>query len=283
MKPGGIMKYPNKHIPGFTLVEVAIVLVIIGLLVGMGAGLMGPLTKRAKLHESRDTVKEVFNVIIGYTVANKMLPADLTVLSTKTKDAYGKDVLYYPAGAITAADLCTTQGTYLTVNDTGANKTNVAFVVFSQSENMCNQTGLASPFTISDIGTSVACAGTGTMAGYDDIVMYQDIHFLREQICNSFRITTDSLPIGTEELAYPSTSLQATDGTTPFIWSVNGQVQGAFGCGASDYPISSANTGLCLTAAGVITAATVPAAVPPILDGSFNFSVTVTDNEARTA
>jgi prepilin-type N-terminal cleavage/methylation domain-containing protein len=277
------MKYSRKYLPGFTLIEVAIVLVIIGLLVGMGAGLIGPLTKRAKLHESRDTVKEVFNVIVGYTVANKTLPADLTVLSTKTKDAYGKDVLYYAAGAITAADLCTTQGSYLTVVDSGATKSNVAFVVFSQGENMCNQTGLGSPFTISGAGDPVACAGSGATAGYDDIVQYQDINFLREQICNSFRITTDSLPVGTEEIAYPSTTLQATDGTTPFMWSVNGQVQGTYGCGALDYPISTANTGLCLTTGGSITPATVPSSVPPILDGSFNFSVTVTDSEGRTA
>jgi hypothetical protein len=235
-----------------------------------------------KLSRTRDVVNDVYHAIIGYAAANKFIPSDLHVLGVKTKDAYGRDLLYSAAGGITAGNLCTTQGGYLKVNDDGVNKNNIAFIVFSQGENVCNQTGLTSPFTISDLGSSIACAGTGTMAGYDDIVMYQDIHFLREQICNSFRITTDSLPIGTEELAYPSTVLQATDGTFPYIWSVNGQVQGSFGCGASDYPISSANTGLCLTTAGVITAATVPVSVPPILDGSFSFSVTVIDNEGRT-
>ncbi len=56
---------------GFTLVELAIVLVIVGLLIGMGAGLLGPLTKRAKLIETRNTVKEVYETINGYAAANK--------------------------------------------------------------------------------------------------------------------------------------------------------------------------------------------------------------------
>jgi prepilin-type N-terminal cleavage/methylation domain-containing protein len=202
---------------GFTLIELAIVLVIIGLLVGMGAGLMGPLTKRVKLNESRDTIKEVYHAITGYTAANKMLPADLTVLSTKTKDAYGKDVLYYPAGAITAADLCTTQGTYLTVNDNGTNKNNVAFIVFSQGA-------------------------------------------LREEICNSFRIVTDSLTIGTEETVYSSTTLQATDGTPLYSWTYSGGLP----------------PGLTLNVSGQITGT-------PEADGSYNFDVTVTDAEGRLA
>jgi len=42
---------------GFTLVEIAVVLVIIGLLVGMGAGLLGPLTRRSKLSEARGRIE----------------------------------------------------------------------------------------------------------------------------------------------------------------------------------------------------------------------------------
>ncbi len=38
---------------GFTLIEIAIVLVILGLLVTLGASMIGPLTKRAKLNETR--------------------------------------------------------------------------------------------------------------------------------------------------------------------------------------------------------------------------------------
>jgi len=41
----------------FTLIELAIVLVIIGLLVGFGTGIIGVLTKRTKYMESREDLK----------------------------------------------------------------------------------------------------------------------------------------------------------------------------------------------------------------------------------
>jgi len=243
---------------GFTLVELAIVLIIVGLLIGMGAGLIGPLTKRAKLIETRNTVKEVYETINGYAAANKRLPPNLTVLSAKTMDSYNRGLLYYPVAALTSSDLCTTPGTYLTVNDIGAAKTNVAFIVFSQGENLCNQTGTASPFNINDTGVQTACIGGGGTREYDDIVMYVDIITLRQQICNSFKVVTDSLPTGTEEVAYSSTTLDATDGTTPYIWSL-----------ASG---SSLPPGLNLAGNGAISGT-------PTTDGSYNFTVQVCDND----
>jgi len=51
---------------GLTLVEVAIVLVILGLLIGLGASLIGPLTKRAKITETRDIVNAAVESVIGF-------------------------------------------------------------------------------------------------------------------------------------------------------------------------------------------------------------------------
>lgn len=248
-----------SSVRGFTLVEVAIVLVIVGLLIGLGVELMGPLTKRVKLNETRSIVKEVYASIVGYAISNKTLPSSLTALGIKTKDAYSRDLLYYAAGGITGPDLCKTQGTYLTVNDIGTNKSNVAFIIFSEGEN-CNQTGTASPFTISEFDVTVACPSDAN-AGYDDIVMYQDINTLREQICNVFRIVTDSLPTDTEEVAYPAATLEATDGTTAYTWSVLS---------------GSLPPGLSLNASGLVSGT-------PTAAGSYNFTASVTDAEGRTA
>jgi prepilin-type N-terminal cleavage/methylation domain-containing protein len=270
------VKFQDLTPEGFTLIELAIVLVIVGLLIGMGAGLIGPLTKRAKLTETRNTVKEVYETINGYAAANKRLPAALTSLSIKTTDSYNRGLLYYSAAGLTTSNLCTTKGTYLTVNDIGAAKTNVAFIVLSEGENLCNQTGTASPFNIYDVSLPTTCIGGGGSRGYDDIVMYVDISTLRQQICNSFKIVTDSLPSGTEEMAYSSTNLSATDGTPSYTWSVAGQTQGTNGCAGTNYPIAPVNTGLCLSTGGLISGT-------PILDGSYNFIVSVTDAEARPA
>jgi prepilin-type N-terminal cleavage/methylation domain-containing protein len=252
---------------GFTLVELAIVLVIVGLLVGMSVGMLSPLTKRVKLQQTRDTVSEVYSAIIGYAEANKKLPADLTVLSGKLRDAYGQNLIYYPAGGITGSDLCTTQGSYLTVSDQGTTKSNVAFVLISMGENVCNQTGSSSPFTISVQGSVVSCPGNSN-AGYDDIVKYQDINYLREQICNPFRIVTDSLPTGTEEVAYPSSTLQATDGTP--------QLSGPPRYNTWSISSGSLPPGLSLSSTGSISGT-------PISDGTYNFSIAVSDAEGRTA
>jgi len=252
--------------PGFTLVELAIVLVIVGLLIGMGASLIGPLTRRAKLNETRNTVKEVYETISGFATANKRLPALLTDLSAKTRDSYNNILLYYPAPGLTASNLCTTQGTYLTLNDMGSNKTNVAFVILSQGENRCNQTGTGSPFAIADTDVSTACTDGSGSPGYDDIVMYMDINTLRQQMCNPFRIVTDSLPTGTEELAYPSTTLDATDGTPQIPPSYN------------TWAVSSGAlpAGLTLSNLGVISGT-------PTAGGSFGFTVSVSDLEGRPA
>jgi len=59
---------------GFTLIELAFVLVILGILVSMGAGLIPLLVNQNKLNESRAIVKEAKTAIIGYALATGRLP-----------------------------------------------------------------------------------------------------------------------------------------------------------------------------------------------------------------
>jgi prepilin-type N-terminal cleavage/methylation domain-containing protein len=266
--------------PGFTLVELAIVLVIVGLLIGMGAGLLGPLTKRTKLIETRNTVKEVYETINGYAAANKQLPPGLIALSAKTLDSYKNILQYYFATGLTTSNLCTTRppgGIYLTVNDIGVTKTNVAFIVFSRGENLCDQTGAGSPFNIYNPGVQTACIAGGGNRDYDDIVMYADISTLRQQICNTFMVVTDSLPTGTEEVAYAESNLNATDGATPYTWSIlSGSLPGGL-------ILQNRTSGTCGSTSCTVANPCGCISGTPILDGSYNFIVSVTDAEARTA
>jgi len=241
---------------GLTLIEMAIVLVIIGLLVSVGAALIGPLTKRAKLTETREIVKNAYESILGFAISNKRLPNQLSDLGIKSTDAYLNNLIYYKAYADTPPmyNLCTSVGAYMTINDQGTNKTNVAYALFSVGENRVNDTGTATPFTIQVPGVS----------GYDDIILYIDIDTLRQKVCNVLRIVTDSLPTATEETAYPTSTLEATDGTLPYVWTI---ISGALPPGLTLTPGTGAISGT------------------PTGDGSYKFTIQATDsdNPQRTA
>lgn len=59
---------------GLTLVEIAIVMVIMGILVAIGAGMLGPLTKRAKQVETDTILNGAVDAVMAYATTNKKLP-----------------------------------------------------------------------------------------------------------------------------------------------------------------------------------------------------------------
>ena len=59
---------------GFTLIELAFVLVIVGLLLGLGAQLIPMLVTQNKLSDDRTRVKEAKTALIGYALATGRLP-----------------------------------------------------------------------------------------------------------------------------------------------------------------------------------------------------------------
>lgn len=62
----------NKH--GFTLIEIAIVMVIIGLLAGGGVSLMGMLTKRKARNETIDYLNQAKQALVSYASIHGKLP-----------------------------------------------------------------------------------------------------------------------------------------------------------------------------------------------------------------
>ncbi|MCE5312598.1 MAG: type II secretion system GspH family protein, partial [Nitrospiraceae bacterium] len=207
------MLNPGRNQKGFTIVELAIVLVVIGILLGVGASLIGPLTKRIKFNESREVVRAAREAVVGFAITNKQLPATLAAAGARDTDAWGRQ-LYYSTN-MAGVQLCTSAPTFLAnVTDNrrspAVTLTNsVVVMLFSLGENGANNTGTG-PFTIEQQFTN----------DYDDIVEYIDISFLREKVCNSLKITTESLPLGVEESVYPATTLEASDGTIPYAWSI---------------------------------------------------------------
>ncbi len=65
----------NQHREGFTLIEMMLVLVIIGLIVGMGAVAFGPRQRRAEILATRGTIRVIGGAIDMYHLDNGRYPA----------------------------------------------------------------------------------------------------------------------------------------------------------------------------------------------------------------
>ena len=208
----------NKNLQkkeGFTLIELAIVLVVIGLLVGLGTSLIGPLTKQTKVVESREAVKNAKAALLGYAVKYGYLPEStdpdpLGLAGARGMDAWGKDLKYYVATSLDGPDTlgvpnnaCGTTTTNIVVREcisddctTSNPKFNIAFIVYStggDADNVC--TGTASPFKIwlQGSGYNSPCTYTATNPTYqyDDLIQYATLDEIRSASgCSSTTTTT---------------------------------------------------------------------------------------------
>jgi len=263
---------------GFTLIEIAMVLVIVGLLIGVATALLGPLIKQAKYKQSLETVKAAKEAVIGFVLNSRRLPTAAEFSSiTKNVDAWNQNLFYYPDPLLTpaGADLCCTATTGFQLEDrcpTGQDcgtgdpccKSGTAFVILSLGENHANETGAAPTFKILQYG-----------ATYDDIVEYVDLSRLRQELsCSSLSIRTSTLPEGTEDTAY-NAQIEGYGGCLPYQpWSPAG-------------PISWSG-GLSLSTAGTISGTIDTSATPSGTLGACSntigiTNVTLTDAQGKTA
>jgi prepilin-type N-terminal cleavage/methylation domain-containing protein len=120
-------RFPIANANGFTLLEIAIVMVIIGILAGGGVGLMRMLTERKARNATVDYLQQVRTALVSYAATNGRLPwadsdADgaensgsamgtlpYLTLQIAPADAYKRN-LRYEINANLAADRATTCG-----------------------------------------------------------------------------------------------------------------------------------------------------------------------------
>lgn len=179
---------------GFTLIELSIVLIIIGLILGTIAPLFKTLTKRNKLSDGRQVVTTARNEIKGEVVRTRILPTDLSNVG-HSLDPWQTNLVYIPAPNLSGQDLCSwlatgTNQTGLAVcidGDCGAGKrSNVAFIIASigpntnrQMENPTNRDGDTSDLEVRlySYGTetdqfTIAPDPNSPTDQFDDIIQY---------------------------------------------------------------------------------------------------------------
>jgi len=117
--------YPNNNAAGFTLLELAIVLVIIAVLIGMSASMSISVIAAARLTATQQKISTIEQALMQYRTANNRLPCpgDLT-LAPGSAD-YGLEAGADASSAITiGTGVCTGTGMLPQANFTAAGATN---------------------------------------------------------------------------------------------------------------------------------------------------------------
>lgn len=240
----------SKGSAGLTLIEVAIVLVILGLLIGLGAGLISMLTKRAKIIESRETVDAAVEALISYAAGNKCLTENSTQANVrKNTDAWNQPLFIRvadetksnsePGGQCSTSNgtICDRKSTNLTVkicSDAACTSyqpiSNVAFVVASKGPNYnlqimngTNEIRIYAPGLQVDSfsGTYGGVSDPNRPEDFDDIVKWVTLDELRTKLAcpgAQLRIITTELPLAYQNQPYNAT-IYAEGGVKPLNWS----------------------------------------------------------------
>lgn len=225
-------------IQGFTLVEMALVLVVIGIVIGIGAGMIGPLTNLSKTRETKELLGATVESVNSWAASNNRLPdigggiTDFRNTAKTPLDAWGRNLIYLYDSAFATAPfskdtICGRKTTQITVQtiDPAATISNVAFVVISQGGDP--QIAAPSIFTTFDTAvTGPAVTASTTLAaprtifvnaGTDDIIRWVTLDELRSKVgCQGaqLRIVNNELPPATVASAYPNITLSIDGGAT---------------------------------------------------------------------
>ena len=210
---------------GFSLIELAIVLVIVGMLIGLGSGMVGMLSTAIKVRQTKDTLDDNIQAITSYASSNNRIPDTGFATTAKSpQDSWGRDFIYlYDTNLYSASPtkdtICGRRTAALTVSssDPAATISNVAFVLISKSDDATLQA------TAIDAAVTVSRAATGTItidANNSDIVRWVTLDELRSKIgCQGppLKIVNNELPYGNTAVTYSATI--SADGGVPFASS----------------------------------------------------------------
>lgn len=237
------MKLSNE---GFTIIEMAVVLIIVGLMVGFGASLIRPLFERSKRIETQETVKAAVESVTGYAVSNNSRLPDTSQFSgtiKKQNDSWRKPINYIYDSNLNS-NICGRKTTHITIRrcensacSTYTDVSDVAYMIVSGGANYNNQTignlavAAAATINIYNVGLSVDNYNGDFVRAeeYDDIVEWVTLNELRSKIgCQGpqLNIINNNLPYGKVGSLYDIRIY--ADGGVPFTsggdfkWCVKG-------------------------------------------------------------
>ena len=223
-------KYGDQN--GFTLIELSIVLVIIGMLISMAVNLVGPLNNYIKIRETKELQDATIQSIISWTASRNTLPNkdEFTSIAKSPRDAWSQPFAYQYYSSLsrspaTKDTICGRRNTGLTLY-TNYSTASVAFAIISQADSPTFKTRLNG---ITVTGSGPSPAGTIDASGINaDIVRWVTLDELRSRIgCQGapLKILTNELPTG--RIGDKFTVKIAADGGNgagSYQWRISGDV-----------------------------------------------------------
>ncbi len=288
---------------GFTLVELAIVLVVLGLLIGLGVGMVGPLMTSIKVRESKDIVGAAAESVNSWASANNQLPdvAGFPTAVRSPNDAWGRPLIYaFDNNLVTPATkdtICGRRSTLITLTDTntGAMISNVAYLIVSQGDDAVTNTNIAG---IAVTSAAISATATITADTTNDLVRWVTLDELRTKVgCQGaqLKILNNEVPYGTVASPYPTVAISVDGGATPgtLRWCVEAPSLSPLPAGLAFNPLltgairvapNSCNGTNPLAEASWILSPTLTISGTPAAasQGSYYFTVYVRDNNDAT-
>ncbi len=214
---------------GFTLVELALVMVIIGILIVGGLKMLGPLVKRVKRTSAIETINAGVEAVAGFAEVNDRIPLDFAEFEgvvRNSTDVWGEDLVYIPASDLTAVNsICERNSTDLTIEfceDAACAVSNitedVAYLILSGGSNMNIQTDTTltsvKVYDYGMFGVDDYASGLNRAEPYDDVLKWVVLPELRVKagcLGGQIKILNTEIPSSYVLTAY-ETDIFALDG-----------------------------------------------------------------------
>jgi len=224
---------------GFSLIELSIVLIIIGLIISGSLKYLNTMQDKGKITASKRDVLTAKEAILGYAITAGTLPT-ISNFRTNLSPVKGNQhqLLYVYDNILNSSQICSIQSTSLSINLTSSNGvsktiTNVAFVVTSEGPNSNLQTGttagvveLRQPYSSVDDQPSPV----DIVEPYDDISEWVTLAQLK-----------NSLSCAESKLEIVNTSLPDTNIGNSVNYSASIVIDGNYNAPTSDNCVFSDN------------------------------------------
>ncbi len=251
---------------GFTLIELSIVLIIIGLLTGGAFQVLKMMNEKARAIEAKETLQAAKQAIITFAINNNNQLPDQAEFTAMNLKGAGDIAMYYNSDTALQTNVCSVVSTPLqTKNSNDVTTPNIGFVLAVAGENFNVQTGRIGdlitfhPWNTPNIDDETTVLNRPEP--YDDLYTQVTLGELQATVdCQSkkFQIINTILPRGTAGVTYTiNPTVVTTGGTSPYSYTISGN------------PAGSSLTGNTFTWA-----------TPT--QGNYQFSVTATDANGAT-